>query len=303
MVGMLSVPSPDLLRAHDVFVKTDNSFQRRVRLRQALWREKQGYPIGLDHGHPLGTRLRMPDAKQHLWNYLTDGIRKVVRAEVIEAPPIKGRLFGQPRIFDDLLSSQPLCFNLFGELKRDLPLATRVLQHLLPGMIAQIRRIEFEHSPGRADARYSSDNSAFDVYVEYDSALGTPGFLGIEVKYHENLRDKLAPHRPRYDQIARGMGCFHADGLVAVRGKPVNQLWRDHMLAGSMLLADGWKHGRFVVLYPADNVHAATAVEKYRACLADTSTFDAWTLESFITALEAECPDGWTAELRARYLG
>jgi len=82
---------------------------------------------------------------------------------------------------------------------------------------------------------------------------GDPGFLGIEVKCHEDLRDRLAVHRPRYDQIARGMGCFHAEGLLAVREKPINQLWRDHILAGSMLLADEWRNCTFVVLYPADN--------------------------------------------------
>jgi hypothetical protein len=300
---MPPLPAPDLLSAHDVFVKKDNPFQRTVRLRQALWREKQSYPIGLNDGRPLGTRLRMPDAKQQLWNYLTEGIREVVRAEVIDGPAIRGRLFKQPRIFDDLLSSQPLCFNLFGELKRDLPFATRVLQRLVPGAIASVRRIELEHSPGRGNAKYSADNSAFDVYVEYDSPSGSPGFFGIEVKYHENLRDKLADHRPRYDQIAQGMGCFHAVGLVAVREKPINQLWRDHMLAGSMLLADGWKHGTFVVLYPAENIHAAAAVEKYRSCLAETSTFDTWTLEAFIAALEAETTASWATELRARYLG
>jgi len=303
MVPMLSVPPLDLLRAHHVFVKADNPFQRTVRLRQALWREKQGYPIGLHRGQPLGTRLRMPEAKQDLWNFLTEGIRDVVRAEVIDAGRTKERLFAQPRIFDDLLSSQPLCFNLFGELKRDLALARRVFQRLVPGKIASVRRIDFEHSPGRRDPRYTADKSAFDVYVEYESSAGQPGFLGIEVKYHENLCDALAAHRARYDEIAQGMGCFHAAGLAAVRGKPINQLWRDHMLAGSMLLADGWKHATFVVLYPADNSHAAAAVEKYRACLADPSTFDAWTLESLVAALEVECPDRWTAELRARYLG
>jgi len=65
----------------------------------------------------------MPDAKNHLWNYLTDSIRDVVRAEVLGARRGDGKLFGEPRIFNDLLSSQPLCFNLFGELKRNLTLA------------------------------------------------------------------------------------------------------------------------------------------------------------------------------------
>jgi hypothetical protein len=135
MVPMTNSPSEDLLRSHHAFVKSDNGFQRTVRLRQALWREKFDYPIGLHRGVPLGTRLQMPDAKTHLWNYLTDSIRDVVRAEVLDAAGGDGKLFGKPRIFDDLLSSQPLCFNLFGELKRDLALASRVMHRLVPDKI------------------------------------------------------------------------------------------------------------------------------------------------------------------------
>jgi len=302
MVTMTSSPPDDLLRNHHAFVKSDNSFQRTVRLRQAFWREKRGYPIGLHRGVPLGTRLLMPGAEEHLWNYLTDGIRDVVRAEVLDPRRSEGKLFARPRIFDDLLSSQPLCFNLFGELTRDLALASRVMHRLVPDKVATVHRIEFEHSPGRRDPRYTADRSAFDVYVEYESIGGKKGFLGIEVKYHENMNDALAPHRERYDQVAMGMGCFHANHLPDLRMKPINQLWRDHMLAGSMLLADGWAEGMFVVLYPSENSHAAAAIQKYQACLADSSTFATWTIESFVSALETEDAGGLPGELKDRYL-
>jgi hypothetical protein len=303
MVVMTASPPDDLLRSHHAFVKSDNPFQRTVRLRQAMWREKQGYPVGLHRGQPLGTRLQMPDAKDRLWNYLTDGIREVFRAEVLDAGRGDGKLFAQPRIFDDLLSSQPLCFNLFGELKHDLALASRVMRRLVPDKVATVHRIEFEHSPGRRDPKYTADRSAFDVYVEYEGIGGKKGFLGIEVKYHEDMNDALAPHRERYDHVAQDMGCFHPSRLADLRMKPINQLWRDHMLAGSMLLADGWKEGMFVVLYPAENAPASAAIQKYQACLADSSTFGSWTLEAFISALEAEGAGGWVAELRDRYLG
>jgi hypothetical protein len=302
MLVMPASPPEDLLRSHHAFVKSDNPFQRTVRLRQALWREERGYPVGLHRGVPLGTRLKMPDAEEHLWNYLTDGIRGVVRAEVLDPKRSEGKLFARPRIFDDLLSSQPLCFNLFGELKRDLALATRVIARLAPDKIKTVHRIEFEHSPGRREPKYTADRSAFDVYVEYESIGGQMGFMGIEVKYHENLNDALAPHRERYDQVAQGMGCFHPSRLSDLRQKPINQLWRDHMLAGSMLLTDSWAEGMFVVLYPAENSHAAAAIQKYQACLAGSSTFATWTLESFVLALEAGGAGG-VGELRDRYLG
>ena len=52
----------------------------------------------------------------------TDGIRDVVRHAVLGAGRVEGQLIQEDRLFANLLSSQPLCFNLFGELARDLEL-------------------------------------------------------------------------------------------------------------------------------------------------------------------------------------
>jgi hypothetical protein len=303
MEKMIAAPSDEILRKHHVFIPSDNPFQRSARLRQALWLKTQGYPMGQHRNSLLGSRLQMPHAEEHLWNYLTDGIREVVRAELSDDPRNKGKVFTRPRIFDDLLSSQPLCFNLFGELKQDLPLAGRVMRRLMPTKIANVTKIEFEYSPGRGDPRYTEDRSAFDVYVEYKSLDCTECFLGIEVKYHEDMDDAPARHRERYDQVASTMACFHSNSLPDLRRKPINQLWRDHLLAGSMMLPDKGRKGIFVVLHPKENSHVVAAVEKYKGCLADSSTFTSWTLESFIAALKAEISSSWVDELKTRYLG
>ena len=201
----------DEARGLHAFVATDNAFQRIARVRQARWRERRELPLGEHAGRPLGSRLPMPFARDTLENYLTDTIREVVRAEVLDAKKSAGKLYGQPRIFNDLLSSQPLCFNLFGELQRDLDLATRVVASLTGGHVARVTGIEFEHSPGRRDAKYTGDRSAFDVFIEYVAGSGARGFLGVEVKYHEGLGDPAAEHRPRYDEVAALMGAFRAD--------------------------------------------------------------------------------------------
>jgi PD-(D/E)XK nuclease superfamily protein len=154
----------ELCARHHVLVATDNAFQRRARLQQALWREEQRLPVGEHRGRPLGSRLAMPSAKDTLSNYLTDPIRAVVRREVLDPERSRGKLFGQPRIFNDLLSSQPLCFNLFGELQQDLALASRALRRLTQGRIERVTEIGFEHSPGRGDPKYTGDRSAFDVF-------------------------------------------------------------------------------------------------------------------------------------------
>lgn len=294
----------DFLAEHHVAVPTDNDFQRRARLLQALWRESRGLAIGTHRGRPLGSRLAMPDAEKQFSNYLTDAIRDVVRREVLDPARSRDKLFGRPRIFDDLLSSQPLCFNLFGELRGDLGLASRSLAALSGGRVARVTAIEFEHSPGRSDARYTGDRSAFDVFVEYVGAEGGRGFVGIEVKYHEDLNDPPAPHRDRYDEVAATMGVFHSDAMNRLRVKPLQQVWRDHMLAGSLVLdaTAGYADGFFVMLYPSGNVHCQRGVDGYRACLRSSAGFTAWTLEAFVGALRAAGGGAWVGEVEQRYL-
>lgn len=54
--GVLGSPTEEILQAHDAFVDSDSHpFMRVGRLRQALWREWHGFPVGL--------RLKMPNAQ------------------------------------------------------------------------------------------------------------------------------------------------------------------------------------------------------------------------------------------------
>ena len=297
----------EALSQHDVVVNGDNEFQRRARLLQALWREAQGLPIGLRSSKKperLGSRLAMPLAQQTLANYLTETIREVVVAEVLDPAKSDGKLYKKPRIFEDLLSSQPLCFNLFGELQRDLPVASAVLGALTRGRIARVTRIEFEHSPGRRDPRFTDDGSAFDVFVEFEGPRGH-GFLGIEVKYHEDLKNKAAKHRQRYDDVADLMRAFAPGCREKLRQKPLQQIWRDHLLAGSLLL-DGpssYDDGAFVFLYPAQNEACAGAIGRYASCLTTKESLIVWTLEDVVAALGAATDAAWVEAVDDRYLG
>lgn len=291
----------DVLRAHDVLVGTDNAFQQRARLLQALWRETKGLPVGLHRGKPLGSTIELGHGRATLGNFLTETIRDVVQHDVLGPGRDPDALIDEKRLFSNLLSSQPLCFNLFGELARDLDAATRVLGVLAGGKIARVTRIAFEHSPGRRDPRFTGDRSAFDVFVTYDSPAGTRGFLGIEVKYHESLGDAAAPHRPRYDELADAMGCFPAD-RARLKTKPLQQIWRDHLLAGALLGGGlGYDEGAFVFLYPEANAACARAVAAYRAELTSDATFVAWTLEDVVETQRAAGVRS-AAALAARYL-
>ena len=120
-----------LAKQYHAYENVDKSdFQQRARILQSLWREEKGYPIGKQHDRPYGARLGMPWAKETLSNFMTETAKQAVRNEVLDPIRSKGKLYGKPRIYDNLLSSQPLCFNLFASLQQDLTLATTTVQSM-----------------------------------------------------------------------------------------------------------------------------------------------------------------------------
>ena len=277
-------------------------FQWRARLLQSLWREEQELAAGEYRGKIRGARLVMPEAKETLANYLTPRIKEVVRHEVEDPIRAQGKLYGRPRIYDNLLSSQPLCFNLFGELTSDLGLATKALGDMSHGRINRVVAIDFEYSPGRGDERYTGDRSAFDVYIRYESPEGERGFVGIVVKYHEGLDDPVADHRTRYDEVATEMGCFIKEQMPRLKERPLQQVWRDHLLVGAHQLVDGFEDAFFVFLYPEGNTACAQAVEQYSQCLRKNNSFQGWTLENLVASLAAHSSAQWIQDLYYRYL-
>jgi len=246
----------------------------------------------------------MPYAEESLANYLSDTIRQVVRAEVLDPLQGAGKMYRQPRIFEDLLSSQPLCFNLFGELQQDLELASRTFATMLNEATVRVTSIRFEHSPGRGDPRFTGDHSAFDVFVTYQSREAHQAFVGIEVKYVENLNVPVARHRPRYEEIADAMSVFLPDARAQLREPPLEQFWRDHLLVGSLAgdRASGFKGGVFALVYPSGNTVVSSAVAAYEQCLSDGSTFAPWTLERLLGAIAGSGGGTWAQEVTSRYV-
>ena len=97
---------------------------------QSKWRENHNFPIGKSiRGNYYGNYLEEAFAYETRNNFLTENIRNLVENE-IKKSKITGALIDRNRMYCNLLSSQPLCFNLFGELKYNLDIATRVLKNV-----------------------------------------------------------------------------------------------------------------------------------------------------------------------------
>lgn len=96
------------------------------------------------------------------------------------------QMLNRQRLWCDLLSSMPMCFNLFGPLWADRGFAQQAVNAWFPDAPGTVSDIRFEWSTGRRDPAYLGNQTAFDVAIELDLEDGTFGIIGIETKYHEH---------------------------------------------------------------------------------------------------------------------
>jgi hypothetical protein len=287
------------------------AFRERFRLRQARWREANSLPIGHEPilGGPgarlLGSRIDICRARseEELPNFITPAARAaaVYRAE----HPEKHQALDRPRLWADLLSSMPMCFNLFGDLWRNESLADEAVHTWWPDTPGRVSAVKFEWSPGRRDRNYLNDRTSFDVaFILEDLPAGGRGVVGIETKYHEWADREPLPREDRLEHylvVASRSKAHDMDMIKSmILGKDLQQLWRDHLLALSMPRQPPapWEWARFVLVYPAENISFADAATRYDDTLLNHETFVSCTIEELLGhgVLPA------ASEFRQRYL-
>lgn len=306
--------SPELLplipeklrRERHVFERYDTRFRAAARMLQALWRERQGLPIGqhLDAEggrRRLGSRLSTEVARAG-GNFLTPDIFGQARCDMAYREP--GALVDLERLWGNLLSSMPLAFNLFASLKADKKLATKVFGRLTPALVKEVIHLQFEHSPGRGDLTFTGDGTAFDSFVTTRTRSGGRGFIAVEVKYSESMTEPEARLRPRYDELARSSGLYSEPEDETLRSNPLQSLWRSHMLAQSMCDAGLYDEGAFVLIAPRQNRDVERAARLYADRLEANPAkvqFIHIALEDVIGAIGAGGARDLAAALHARY--
>jgi hypothetical protein len=236
-------------------------------------------------------------------NFLTPAIVQLAWHEVVHREI--GAIYDVDRLRRNLLSSQPLAFNTFGPLKLDLDLATRVVAELLPGFMAEVTDIRFEHAPARGHLALTGDRTAFDLLIRGRTNNGQRAFIAVEIKYSESATPTSRPLHARYDGLAPATGLFVDPTAPGLRAGPTQQLFRQHCLAQAMLQQDLADVGTFVLIAPRLNHLAHAATSAYREHLAEPgpnqAPFVTLTLEQVIEAFAAAGQPKYAQALHRRY--
>jgi PD-(D/E)XK nuclease superfamily len=294
----------DLVRGHPELT----AFRRGVRYHQAKWREANGYPIGTRRVRPgtpprlIGSQLDLDFARASGATFVTSSALNAARVRTSTVEP--HQIFDHHSFWADLLSSEAMAVNLFGDLAGDVDRADRAIHMWWPATPGRVTEVRFVHSPGRLDPSYSNSRRYFDAMFLLALPDGSQGALAIDVKYREVVeRHGVKPtHMSRFVEIHDRSGAFRSGAVDTLNPSPLSMTWLEHLLLLSMLQHESgrWTWGRYVVIHPEANTAIAHASDEYRKMLTDDATFGTATTEDLLAANTLERKTA--AALRRRYL-
>ena len=281
---------------------TINEFTKRCRELQGKFREKMGEPMGyvlgtippkknismLFHGEKTGKNF----VNKFAFDYAKRRVEHLQPHETIN----------EYRLFNNMLSSQPMAFNLFCPFIKMLQegkveAVTRIFKAIFPdkfiGKVTEVG-LEYLHTDIK---NYLNDCTAMDAIVRYKDAWGKPAFIAIETKYTDVLGDNTSSKdraQDKYREWIKRIGMFkpETEAKLLSGKKMVTQIYRNFLLTECYGIVEKANRCYSVVLAPAQ--HPTTEKEvtslknelkyEYRDKITSVS------LEHFIKKALNKCP-------------
>jgi hypothetical protein len=253
-----------------------------------------------------------------------------------------GKGVARDRTFGNMLSSQALCFNLFGPLAntpQGLELAGQLLASFVPSLL-HVRTIQLEYTPPFEVFRDQSGLAGVDcdVLIEFEDNRARRSVLVIETKFVETAFSSCGHSKKPTDacppdvQIGPDFsGCRYVSKnlflywqraaetgslrmpSVAARGcpfaGPLWQIWVNHTLAHVEAARRGWPSAYFAVCAPKANdaLACGPTLDHFRPLATHPSTVLFIPLEDLLLRLSSICDEAhpwhaWASMLQRRYL-
>lgn len=205
-----------------------------------------------------------------------------------------GGMLDSDRLHRNLLSSQPLCFNLFGELAHHPTTLADALRVALELPVAEIRDVRIEWAPPRDIA---IGGASFDAFVEYTTTKGGRGFVGIETKYTEDLtpQDVTEAQWELYLSVVSAERSGFAGDCRALIGSQSQQFLINTCVAVNVRNLASFDAAHVAVLHLSEDRAAVNALVQLQNLRTDRFVRSC-SLESFVAHL------GGVEELRGHFV-
>ena len=217
------------------------------------------------------------------------------------------------RLFNNLLSSQPMAFNLFHPLmlllKQDPAMVTLAVRSVFRNFpVFEVTEIGLEFIPTPIE-NYTNDKSAMDAYIRFVDNKGGKHIIAIETKYTDVLGVNEASHCEEQKHMLIDTGLFSADFEELLMGGKVKltQIYRNLLLTERYRMVEGLKDSYSVVLSPKEHPSTEEEIGSVTEYLKPEYAYklSAVTLEDFVDAMIQYLPEYYAQvyeRFRGRYL-
>jgi len=252
--------------------ESDGVFQAVCRLGQSRYRAevlKEDYGYGPHEGSEGKYGNMLDNGEESGSNFISKSAFKFAQKKVADKKDNKYLLIDEYRLFNNMLSSMPMCFNLFADLrellKKDSKEATRVARLLFTEIdwIDELVDVDVEFIPVPIE-KYINDRSAFDAMLVVKDKDGIKGLISIETKYTDLLGAKVAADTATKNALVEVGGFFNDKIKTELKDKGYKQIHRNFLLTYAYAVKSGFGHFANVVISPAADKLSVQEIEDMR---------------------------------------
>lgn len=292
-----------------LIINNENKFTRKCRILQAYYRTivlQKSFGNGPGkNDNLLGSMLKEREINdknfitKEIFDYAKDRVENKKLYETID----------EYRLFNNMLSSQPMCFNLFVPLKNAIKqypdFVNNIFSKVFPELnIKAIKNIEIEFIPSYYK-ELINDKTAFDAFIEYEDKNSLLGIIGVETKY----TDKLGNNKGKNTTINFDLSdIFTTIALDRFKNEGCNQLTRNILLTESYRVYNKLENSCSVILSPKDDPSTSVEINGFKDnfCCDWTQKLKRVFLEEFVSTIRENSPDEyyklWIESFYNRYL-
>ena len=217
---------------------SDNKFVAKCRLHQSKYRsevlkEDYGYGPTIKSSKRYGNYL--VNGEQTGSNFVSDVAYRYAIQRTLDKNINKDLTIDSYRLFNNMMSSMPMCFNLFSDLREllvsDKKACSAVCKSLFKEIswIDSVEYIGVEFIPIPIE-KYTNDKTAFDAIIILKDQNQKKGILTIETKYTDLLGSNSSKNVDRKNELVEKYNIFSADLKNNLIGNGYKQIYRNYLL-------------------------------------------------------------------------
>ena len=295
----------------------DNTFTAKARLLQSVYRIRIG-EIAMGIG-PNKSSINENKNPTYYGNMLSNGefsgknffFQETFKYAIKRVKEKRSdETIGEYRLFNNLLSSMPMAFNLFHPLMmirdKNPDLLNLMIQDLFPELpIHNVDEILIEFIPSPIN-NYTNDKSAMDAAILFSDQAKNKYIIAIETKYTDSLGVNMSKDNEMKIKASSESGLFTNEGLMHIE-KGCTQIYRNFLLTEKYRMVHNLKNSFSIILAPKDHPSTDTEIKSLLKFLLPEYQYKLkkYSIEDFVTTLNKKCPDSfqiWLKWFWDRYL-